>query len=138
MPNNHPITNHWSSEGEKTVNCSKCAVAVDNLEFVADVLVKDSQKKTYIFYHFSRSSASYTLGCGLGGGGLSLSGSTTIQEGTPLIKALRRDGRRHMCVSCFEKEFPIVFKSVAISLNGLAVFVNSDYTLNRASYGAGM
>ena len=133
MGNQHPISNHWGTTNERSVRCAQCPTAVEGLEHVADMFVDDRNRKTYIFYHFSNERGSTTIG--VSGGGPSA--SVTIPAGSPLIKALRRDGKRHMCVGCFEKCFPDVFKSVALSLQGKAAFVNSDYTLNRVSYGSG-
>ena len=133
MGNTHPIANHWPTSHEKTVTCGKCNVSVDGLEYVADTFVNDPRKKTYIFYDFSHEERSMTVSSSTDGPSV----SENIPEGTPLVKAFRRDGKKHMCLACFESSYPVVFKSVALSLNGKAALVNSDYTLHPASYGSG-
>lgn len=120
------------------MKCSRCVVAVDGLEFVGDIFVDDPKLKTYYFYQFSKEAASFNMGLDINEEkGPTASIGVSVPAGSPLIKVLRRRSQQHMCVSCFEKRFPHVFKSVALSLHGTAYFVNSDYTLNKAAYGAG-
>ena len=105
------------------------------MEFAAHLFNGDPNRKAFIFYHFSKGGGSTTMNVSGSESGVSGDISRTIPDGIPLVKILRRPGDKHMCVGCFEKYHRDVFKSVALSLKGKAAFVNSDYTLNPASYG---
>ena len=132
---NHPYSNYWSPNSrEKVLECCKCSTAVDGVEWVAHVF-NGNPKKTYIFYSFTKEPCSMSVRAGADLKSLTGSVTRTFREGTPMIKMLRREGGNYMCVSCFEKCHQEVFQSVALSIHGKAALVNSEYTLNRASYG---
>jgi len=134
----HPIPNYWRAGTDEIVShCKACRTGVDGLEFAAHLFDGDPESKAFIFYHFSQGGGSTTMNVSGSGSGVSGGISRLVPDGIPLVKMLRRPGDKHMCVGCFEKYHGAVFKSVALSLNGKAAFVNSDYTLNPASYGNG-
>ena len=129
MGNTHPRTNHWlARDGEQVLECvvKECPAVVHGLVHVADVFPDDLERKTYIFYHFAQEEGGINIG--------PENANDSPQEGTPLIPMLRRDGYNHMCVGCFVKHYPDVFKSVSDSLQGIATFVNPDKTLHPVSY----
>ena len=127
MGNAHPIANHWRARiGEQVLECVECPAVVHGLEHIADVFANDPELKTYIFYRFAQQEGGINIG--------PESVNDSLQEGTPLIPMLRRDGYKHTCVGCFVRRYPDVFKRVSDSLQGKAAFVNPDKTLHPVSY----
>ena len=141
----------WSigSDEKTNMKCQSCQVACDDLE-KADHLFEDvPEKKTYIFWHESAQTQSFTtstssnFGVGVdatgpnANAGGSVSASQTITKGQALVKMFRRDNEGHMCALCFSKEHPIVFKSVAATLYGKKFIINiADMKLVNPEIGA--
>ena len=132
--------NTWSDA--ETKKCGMCGIHCDGLEY-AGGLNDTNSSKCYFHYHMSRSTQSYTVGGSLSGGAESgaaklaagLSGSVTVQEGTPLVKMFRVDGEHPLCVKCFSVRHSKRFRSAALSLKGKAEIINSDNRLVASTIG---
>jgi hypothetical protein len=125
----------WAiGRNEQSMECYDCNVTVDDLERADHLFEGVSGKKTYIFWHDSESTVSYTLSSGVEGGQGGFSGragmATTVKEGSPLVKMIRKDGESHRCPLCFSKKHPTLFKSVVATLYGRFYIINiADMTL---------
>ena len=125
----------WGAEDHDHKPCRDCGIRIDGLDYVSHVN-PGNDHKLYYQYEFSRATQSITVG---GGFGLSTGGSVnrseTVVMGTPMIKMWRQDGSSWRCTGCMEKFLPNEFRSAAISLKGMAAIINSDFTLNKATFG---
>jgi len=118
------------------MKCYNCNIRVDNLER-ADHILEHTSHKTYIFWHNSASTTTYTVSNSFGQGGGSSGGSTSITEGSPLVKMFRRDGYSHVCALCFSKIDPAIWKDVIATLYGRKSIINvADMTLVSPEIGS--
>ena len=81
--------------------------------------------KTYIFWHNSASTKSFTVSSTFGGGVPGGGGfSSTVTKGKSLVKMFRKAGEKHYCARCFSKKHNKLFKSVAATVYGRGYIID--------------
>jgi len=129
----------WKIGHDERTNmkCYNCNIATDNLERADHIFEHVPSRKTYIFWHNSASTTTYTVSSSFGPGAVSSGTSMSITEGSPLVKMFRRDGQSHVCALCFSKNDPALWKDVMSTLYGQKYIINvSDMTLVSPEVGS--